>query len=192
MSVVFKDKSQIITKYGYPFNLDMAVIGVLFMFIGSCLRKTIDKYKNNSIILIFSIIAVLGLTTFTVYTNLPKSLNPTCNHIEMSVGSIGNIWLFFFNATALSFAMIAMSLLIDKININKSAILYLGKNSLTILCTHGILLSIASKINDFMGLYGTSDIDITLRGLISYLIVATVSIPIIFIIKQYAPNLLGK
>lgn len=51
----------------------------------------------GGVILAFSVLA---------YFNLPESLDPLCNHVEMSVGSFGNPFLFIVVAIGLSYGII--------------------------------------------------------------------------------------
>lgn len=183
----------ILSKYGYPMNFDMSLVGSIFMVAGLYFKRVIEWFNTQmQWRLILTVFVLLLLTLFSVFVNLPQSLNPLCDHVEMSVGSLGNWWLFFINALLLSFALIGLSVLIDKWLSNKKMLLFIGKNSLTILCVHGVMLLIASKILTKIGLTGECDVELLLRGAISYVIVIVVSIPVIKLIKRFAPNLVGK
>ena len=182
-----------IAKYGYPFNFDMALVGAVFMVAGHYFRQMIDWLNAQKQWWMLAIVAVLFVVTgFTAYMNLPESLNPACAHVEMSVGALGNWGLFFMNALLMSFALIGLSVLIDKWISKKKLLLFIGQNSLTILCIHGTILLAASKALSKLGLVGTDDMSLVIQGIASYAIVIIASIPVIVLIKRFVPNLVGK
>lgn len=181
-----------IAEYGYPFNFDMALVGAVFMAVGYCFRKIIDRCGNNVLLLSGMVIVLLAVTGITAFINLPQSLNPACPHVEMSVGALGNWPLFFLNASLMSFALIGLSLLIDKYVKGKKLMLFIGQNSLTLLCVHGTLLMAVAKVLPKLGLTGAGDGALLLAGAVSYIMVIAVSIPIIMAIKRFVPNLVGK
>ena len=188
-----KEVEPSIEKFGYPFNFDMALAGAVFMVAGYYFRQIIDWLNTQKQWVLLAIVAVLFIITgFTAYINLPESLNPACAHVEMSVGALGNWGLFFMNALLMSFALIGLSVAIDKWISKKKLLLFIGQNSLTILCIHGTILLAASKVLPKLGLVGTDDVSLVLQGVVSYMIVIAVSIPAIMLIKRFAPNLVGK
>ncbi len=188
-----KETHPIIAKYGYPLNFDMAMVGTIFMVAGYYFKRIINWLNSQKHWgLIITTIAIFIITSFSAFTNLPQSLNPTSPHVEMSIGALGNWWLFFFNASTMSFATIGLSVLTDNLIKQKKLLIFIGQNSLTILCIHGIILLAVSKILPIIGLTGIDNFSLLLRGIISYLIVITASIPIILLIKRFAPNLVGK
>ena len=182
-----------IAKYGYPLNFDMALVGAVFMVAGYYFRQMIDWINTQrQWLLIVTVVALFAVTGFTAFMNLPESLNPACAHVEMSVGAFGNWGLFFANALMMSMALIGLSVLVDKWIIRKNLLLFIGQNSLTILCVHGTILLVASKVLPKMGLVGVDDMSLMLQGIVSYVIVIAVSIPAILLIKRFVPNLVGK
>ena len=182
-----------IAKYGYPLNFDMALVGAVFMVAGYYFRQMIDWINTQrQWLLIVTVVALFAVTGFTAFMNLPESLNPACAHVEMSVGAFGNWGLFFANALLMSMALIGLSVLVDKWVIRKNLLLFIGQNSLTILCVHGTILLAASKVLPKMGLVGVDDMSLMLQGIVSYVIVIAVSIPAILLIKRFVPNLVGK
>ena len=190
---MLKEMQPMIAKYGCPFNFDMALVGAVFMVAGHYFRQMIDWLNAQKQWLLLAIVAVLFVVTgFTAYMNLPESLNPACDHVEMSVGALGNWGLFFVNALLMSFALIGLSVLIDKWISKKKLLLFIGQNSLTILCIHGTILLAASKVLPKFGLVGTDDMSLVVQGIVSYVIVIIASIPVIMLIKRFAPNLVGK
>lgn len=182
-----------IAKYGYPLNFDMALVGAVFMVAGYYFRLMIDWINTQrQWLLIVTVVALFAVTGFTAFMNLPESLNPACAHVEMSVGAFGNWGLFFANALLMSMALIGLSMLVDKWVNKKKLLLFIGQNSLTILCVHGTILLAASKVLPKMGLVGVDDMSLMLQGIVSYMIVIAVSIPAILLIKRFVPNLVGK
>lgn len=190
---MLKGGQPMIAKYGYPLNFDMALVGAVFMVAGYYFRQMIDWINTQrQWLLIVTVVALFAVTGFTAFKNLPESLNPACAHVEMSVGAFGNWGLFFANALLMSMALIGLSVLVDKWVIRKNLLLFIGQNSLTILCVHGTILLAASKVLPKMGLVGVDDMSLMLQGIVSYVIVIAVSIPAILLIKRFVPNLVGK
>lgn len=190
---MLKGGQPMIAKIGYPLNFDMALVGAVFMVAGYYFRQMIDWINTQrQWLLIVTVVALFAVTGFTAFMNLPESLNPACAHVEMSVGAFGNWGLFFANALLMSMALIGLSVLVDKWVIRKNLLLFIGQNSLTILCVHGTILLAASKVLPKMGLVGVDDMSLMLQGIVSYVIVIAVSIPAILLIKRFVPNLVGK
>ena len=182
-----------IAKYGYPLNFDMALVGAVFMVAGYYFKQIIEWFNSKKQwMLIATIVVLFAITSYTAFVNLPESLNPVCPHVEMSVGAFGNWGLFFMNALLMSFALIGLSVLFDKWVSKKKLLLFIGQNSLTILCVHGTILLVASKVLPKIGLTGVGDGALILQGVVSYAIVIMVSIPVILLIKRFVPNLVGK
>lgn len=185
-----------LTKYGYPLNVDVALVGAVFMVVGYYSRQMIDWFNTQKQWLpwlpIVMVVASFVVTGFTAYMNLPESLNPVCAHVEMSVGAYGDWGLFFVNALLMSAALIGLSVLTDKWLKNKKLPLFIGQNSLTILCIHGTILLAVSKVLPKIGLTGVDDMSLIIQGIVSYVIVIVASIPVIIAIKRYVPNLVGK
>ena len=188
-----KGAQPMIAKYGYPFNFDMALVGAVFMVAGYYFKQIIEWFNSNKQwMLIVTIVVLFAITSYTAFINLPESLNPACPHVEMSVGAFGNWGLFFMNALLMSFALIGLSVLFDKWVGKKKLALFIGQNSLTILCVHGTILLAASKVLPKIGLTGVGDGALMLQGIVAYVIVIVVSIPVILLIKRFVPNLVGK
>lgn len=96
------------------------------------------------------------------------------------------------NALLMSMALIGLSMLVDKWVNKKKLLLFIGQNSLTILCVHGTILLAASKVLPRVGLTGVDDMSLMIQGIVSYVIVIAASIPVILLIKRFVPNLVGK
>lgn len=96
------------------------------------------------------------------------------------------------NALLMSMALIGLSMLVDKWVNKKKLLLFIGQNSLTILCVHGTILLAASKVLPKVGLTGVDDMSLMIQGIVSYVIVIAASIPVILLIKRFVPNLVGK
>ena len=188
-----KGVQPMIAKYGYPLNFDMALVGAVFMVAGYYFKQVIDWLNSKKLwLLIATVVVLFAITGYTAFINLPESLNPACPHVEMSVGAFGNWGLFFMNALLMSFALVGLSVLFDKWVSKKKLSLFIGQNSLTILCVHGTILLTASKVLPKMGLTGADDMSLLVQGIVAYVIVIAVSIPVILLIKRFVPNLVGK
>jgi len=169
------------------------LVGAVFMVAGYYFKQVIDWLNSKKLwLLIATVVVLFAITGYTAFINLPESLNPACPHVEMSVGAFGNWGLFFMNALLMSFALVGLSVLFDKWVSKKKLSLFIGQNSLTILCVHGTILLAASKVLPKMGLTGADDMSLLVQGIVAYVIVIAVSIPVILLIKRFVPNLVGK
>ena len=190
---ILKGAQPMLEKYGYPLSFDMAMVGVVLMTAGYYIRPIFDwlGVQRQWMLMLIAIVFFV-ITSYTVYLNLPESLNPSCAHVEMAMGSIGNYTLFFCNALLMSMALIGLAMLIDKWLKNKVLLLYIGRNTLSLLCVHVVLLLGVSKMFSLMGLEYESAEMMILQGIVTYVIVIIVSIPVIMIIRRFIPNMVGQ
>ena len=193
MCDVMRENIIMLKEYGYPLSFDMAMVGVVLMTAGYYIRPIFDwlGVQRQWMLMLIAIVFFV-ITSYTVYLNLPESLNPSCAHVEMAMGSIGNYTLFFCNALLMSMALIGLAMLIDKWLKNKVLLLYIGRNTLSLLCVHVVLLLGVSKMFSLTGLEYESAEMMILQGIVTYVIVIIVSIPVIMIIRRFIPNMVGQ
>jgi fucose 4-O-acetylase-like acetyltransferase len=179
-------------KVGYPFSINVSFIGAVLMGFGRILRNSkFFELKNYQLAAISIILYLIGLYTYKM--NLPDSVTPDFGHVEMAIASYGNSTLFLVNAFILTFATICLSVLVDRGKLPFNNLLeYIGKNSLLLLCIHGILLSVARKTVSYAyNSFGLTS-DSVSYFLLSTIIVVALAVPIMPIIIKYAPNLVGR
>lgn len=111
------------------------------------------------------------------------------NHVEMSIGHIGNPFTFYVTALMLSFSLIWACRQIPN-HFELGVISYLGKNSMVVLTVHYFFISVLSTlfgyINNRIGL-GNQII-----SFIMFVFVTLLMIPSIRLISKYLPSIVGK
>lgn len=127
-----------------PWNIDVALVAQLFMFIGYKLKEynILSKISNALdlqtmvIIIIFFIIA-------------------SCNSfVDMSNRLYGNIFLFYFGGISGSFLVIKIIKILSNSNLIVKTLSFIGKNSLAILIFHsGFIIMIHLCERYFLGFH---------------------------------------
>ena len=120
-------------KYGFPFNIDVALVGVLLMGIGKELKIIYEKsFFSNIGVGVFCLL----IGSIVAFLNRPESLTVGNPHVEMSIGAYGNPILFIISATLLVYAIIQFCKMIPQ-SFLSNGIEFIGKNSMSFLCLHG-------------------------------------------------------
>ncbi|WP_042330692.1 acyltransferase family protein [Desulfosporosinus orientis] len=162
-----------------PFGLSIAFIGTSFYglgdFVSSSRSPRISKMVIVSCILISFIIPIYFNTTVSMY--FMRYGNP----IYFYISALVNIYLY-----------LKLSQRLQYINFVSNIFQYLGRNSLIILCTHFTLLLLLrvciSRIPTLGSLMINSD---PMKGLIYTTAVLAISIPIIAVIRNRFPFVIG-
>ena len=168
---------------GFPLSLNVALVCQILMLVGKYLKERNALINTN----LFSGGSILLVCSFLAYLNLPFSLDPNCNHIEMSIGSFGNPLLFIVNSLGISIGFCSLSIFFTQ-RISKSIISKLsfyGKYSLTILCAHYVALHIFSPLHKLIS-------NAVISSLIITLLVFAISFPLVLMLERLCPNLIGK
>lgn len=135
-----------VPNLGIPFNLNIALSAVLFMFAGNGISKLynlcINKYnilKKKSIVLIPAIIIIIiGILTYRLNTSA-YTMGTYDFGVVMAEAWYGNYIIFLINAIICSTGIVLLSMVID----NK-ILAYIGRNTLIILYFHIQALSITN------------------------------------------------
>lgn len=172
-----------------PWCLNIAIVAVPFFSIGYHLYKPVESFlsqdrgiKKNVIILFITMFSIWAIIHF-----LDPQVDMKNNRIPI---------IFYVTACIGSLMILCCSKIIIRLIHNKTymqSILYIGQNSLIIMCIHEplkrIILAIASKLCNI-------PTDILRENLIYSigitLIVLIACIPFIFLIQNYFPWILGK
>ncbi len=118
-----------------PYSIDTAIY-MLPIFYAGVKFKQIEPIFNDKIGLLLSFIFLIT-TFFTIFYN---------GHVNPRKNIYANIFLFYFNAIAMSYAFYYFSKFIEKIKwINK--ISFIGRYSLEFMCTHQMLLKFLKMNN---------------------------------------------
>lgn len=142
--------------------------GVMFISIGYYMFDFI----NNIDISVFLVIAILGLNI--ILSNINGMVDLYCIDFK-------NIFLYLINAILGS---IGILYLCKEIKSNK-ILLWIGVNSLTIMCTHQNLIHIFRKINN-------NDLNTYILGLALLIAILIIEKPITYIVNNYLPFMLGR
>ena len=158
-----------------PFKIETAMMMAPFFYAGN----VFGRYGFSDRIDKFSGIAVFNISVLLSYLNyVTNSYNLKLSGIErISVleNSYGNVFLFYFSALC---AIIFITVISKKI-IRISAVNYLGKNSLIILCLHYPVLQYVERIHPaFLGSSLFFD-------LISSLITVLLCVPSIYLASKF-------
>lgn len=170
--------------WGYPFSINIACVGIALMFIG----KTVGKLLINRVLFGGGLLIVGTILSFY---NLPQSLTIDNPHVEMSVGSFGNPLLFLIVAISITVGLLSISKGLIKDNSQMRLIrpiLWIGENSIPVLCLHGIFIAIMSKMLSVINVLFAHDIFVIAVTIVSLLL----CYPATKIILAYIPNVLGK
>jgi acyltransferase len=165
-----------------PWGIDVALTGVVFYGIGNLLQIYINNffysYHRKIGLLITSIIIIL-LTAIIERNN---------TIVYMYDNTYGNYILFYlagFMGIAASFAMALF--------ISKSKILsFYGKNSIIVLAVHIKIFSVFNIILKILGHNKSGTIFELVKGFAYSLVSLLICIPIIFILNNYMPFILGR
>ena len=125
--------------------------------------------------------------TFFSFYNLPTSLSEGLTHIEMSIAHYGNEFLFIVNATMITLGILSVFYNMQKYRVAHYIapyVMWIGKNSLPILCIHGVVINIITKLMVYLS---------NVCGFHLFVTIITLAIcfPIVQMLKKTMPNLLG-
>jgi fucose 4-O-acetylase-like acetyltransferase len=168
-----------------PFSFDIALAAVPFLLVGYLLRKHVDrirKYAEKPHVNLMAALVMLGAVSVLCFLNLPPSSSAADPHVEMAIGSYGNLFLFYFTAILGSFAVI----LIAKAAGHKLKMIeYFGRCTITCLVIHRSVFALLLRIGLWLNLNTTVITALELIMTIAITFVAET------VIERYAPNLIG-
>lgn len=162
-----------------PWSVDAALTAVVFLGIGYLIKK--NKSKLDKCIQI-KYLLILLIFNFTLGLFNKK--------IDMFSNTYGDYFLFYTSAIAGILAIIVLIRLLPKISI----FTYIGKNSLIFLAIHQFVLFplIEKMLRNINFLNGNSILILTIKGVSYTLIASILLVPIVYIINNYLPFILGK
>lgn len=132
----------------YPFRLDVGLTMVPFVLIGYDSRELADELEETGIVKrLLLVCALLAVNLVSLQMNTP---------IQVDNSNYGNPVIFLVGAVSGSYFVIFLSQFLCKIPTLEKPLSWLGRNSLTIMCSHAIVLVIVAKllliVNRFVGL----------------------------------------
>lgn len=144
--------------------LSRGLISYGFIAIGYCIKRYIDECTLGKAIILLIIALVTSL------------INPI---IDLYSLKFGNLILYVFNGVTLSIGVIVIS---KKVSSNK-LLQFLGRNTMIILGTHHWMTRL------FVMNFPNATV---ITAIIAFIIIMIIEIPIIYLINNYTPWMLGK
>lgn len=163
-----------INKMILPFDIISSLTCIIFFYFGYLLRRLniLEGNKKKIVILILSITSYLGISIFLIHNR----------ELCLENNNIPNNYVYFIIASSCgSLFILYLSKIITKIK----PINYLGRYSLTILCTHWFLLRIWGYILPY------HIMQLTITKYILFVYIILISFPIIYLFRKYLPWFCG-
>lgn len=174
-----------ITMFPFDLDFDRSIFGTLFLLSGFYMRNFLCQADKRS-----TYITLLMITAFiyfvTAYTSI-YMLGVTGSFLD---GRIYNHNLFMFMIAAITgtLALVYFSKIIGK----ASALEWLGRNSLAIMCVHYPIAQFWNLFMSSLTIYNEGGIYVkALFAIISYIVILLASLPIVIMLKKYMPQYVG-
>ncbi|MCB2357842.1 acyltransferase family protein [Clostridium estertheticum] len=167
-----------------PWSFDVAFIAVVFYGIGYLIKgmeNKVSKLVSIKYLVVFLIINVIIGHLNVLYMNA---------RVDMSSIKYGNYFLFFGSAISGIMASLIFCRLLPK----SKLLIYIGKNSIIFFAFHQMILYpiIDKLITHISFLTSEKSYIVTLNGIIHVGVTLIVMVPIIYVINNYMPFILGK
>jgi fucose 4-O-acetylase-like acetyltransferase len=163
-----------------PLGLDTAFIAVGFIGLGYLAFKynAIRLFKNKSTLVLFCFFVVLASINILVAIHFN-------GEVDISSNKYGEFFPFYLSSVCGIFAFSIAGKLLD----SNKFLLYIGRNSLIILCTHMIALRAVKML---MVKINLNQFNEYVSMVVVTIIIFTDTVPFIFIINNYFPFLLQR
>ena len=171
---------------GYPFSLNVALTAIPFLLIGYYLKQNMKIQtfitENPLRSLILASVMLIAVV-FTYSLNLPPSSKEGFPHVEMAIGSYGNVFLFYLTAILGSLALILFS---EATGEKLKVMEHLGKCTIACLVVHWNVILLMKQIGTVMNI-NAAVVDVAA-------VVASVitTFAMQYVLERFAPNLVGK
>jgi len=170
-----------------PFSFDTALIAILFLDFGYEISDIILNKKIEKISLTQTFVGIILLIGIYVICFIYNG------NISMLGHQYGSPLMFFLGAICGSSLIYFISYYISKLSFTNKIISFLGKNSLVIMLTHEpikrIIIFIISKLFHIEEIVLRNNI---MPSIIITIIIICVILPIIHIINNFLPLIIGK
>lgn len=165
---------------GLPFGAEIAMVAIPFVTVGWYIQKS--AYRSMKYIMRLGGTIILFVVVLCLYRlNLPPSVTVSFAHIEMSIGSFGNIGLFYLCAFSGSLSIILFSTLIK----SGEFFIKVGQSTLACLGTHGLVIAIISaEMSKVIS-------EPIIVSLVAFICVFIALRPIDYFLKKFIPNIIG-
>jgi len=171
-------------KKPLPYSIDVSFFAVVFYGIGYLIKGI--EIKVSKLVSIKYLILFLIANVLLGHLNI-RYLN---TNVDMSSSRYGNYFLFYMSA----FCGIMASLIFCRLIPKSKILIYVGKNSIIFMAFHQMILyPILDKIIVHISfLTSQKPYIVALNGIIHVGVTFLVMIPIIYVINNYMPFILGK
>lgn len=165
---------------GWVWGIDIAYMGCAFILYGALLKELLNKLTTNKWSAFVSLCVFLLIGIIIALNNAPDEYWITI----MALAMYGhNIFLYIIGALCNTSAIVLLSSFLSKIRI----LSWLGENSLFIMACHYIIFPYTVKWSVTL-LVGHNIMIAFMNAMMTILI----CIPILYVVKKYAPILIGK
>lgn len=113
-------------EHRLPFNFDVSLASIFFLAIGLVAKKNTDRIKKFSTALFF---IAISIWLFCIYRGYA---------IEMATRFYGINLLVIIEAICACYVVIRLCMQVCKVNVIKKPLVFIGMNSLFVLCFHNI------------------------------------------------------
>ena len=173
---------------GFPFDFNVALTGVVFMYIGSVLRKVYDKitlqvFKRYSVVVLVPFLVVGYFSYNENLANIPITWSHPMT--AMSWGVYGNYIWFLSTSICLSIGLFCIACIVD----NKVFAKY-GRYTLSIYAFHVVVLNTFSPLMD--KIMGVCVIPLWMMYILFSIPVLVICILLIPIIRRIDKTLIGE
>lgn len=169
-------------KYGYPWMINVAFVGSVFILIGILLCRWNDKYLKLSLLKkLFILLITVSLFIVTIPIN-----NPSPGYVVMADAHYGNVAIFAMTAIFGSVSVIMFSQIMDVFLSQLSFVMWIGKNTLGIFLVHKFFVSGLKAVLIRMGI----DYNNIAIACASSVLVLIISCVVVVAINRFIPFLL--
>jgi len=121
-----------------PFRMDIGLTMVAFLFIGYASRGIMEQLENmKSGIKLLILLVCFAVNFLTFKANSLVSVNSS---------DYGNPIWFLISSVSGTFFVLFLSQLLSQVKLIEKALSWLGVQSMTIMCTHALLLAVIAKM----------------------------------------------
>jgi fucose 4-O-acetylase-like acetyltransferase len=168
---------------GYPWNVDIAMLGLTLMIWGYLAKETMDRLSEKPLLCLLIGLAALSVLILTYRLNLPKVSN---KYVEVSDRSFGNPALFLLDALCGCVFVLSLSAFFADFSLCGQLLSRLGKDTIPILLLHK---PVALALGVVFGKMGMSE---HLAVLIEFVFALVISEGVFVLTAPFFPFLYGE
>lgn len=172
---------------GLPWSIDIALTMIIFYGLGDISKRSILRKESKSfkyILLLFTIIFISSTVVYIIYSKNEEA--------KVYINKLGNYLLFMIGAFSGVTLMTSLMKLFNVFFPTVKPLIFVGKNTLIILCLHLISGSLIKGIAFFVFKLPLSIFEQPSITYIHSILSVLLLIPVIIFIQKYLPFILGK